>query len=40
MADEEPDERVKARADGLKYVLFKPFKPDQLVAAVLDLPKQ
>jgi two-component system, sensor histidine kinase SagS len=31
---------VKARADGMKYVLFKPFKPDQLVAAVLDLPKQ
>jgi CheY-like chemotaxis protein len=31
---------VKARADGLKYVLFKPFKPDQLVAAVLDLPKK
>jgi GAF domain-containing protein len=30
---------VKARADGLKYVLFKPFKPDQLVAAVLDAPK-
>ena len=30
---------VKARADGLKYVLFKPFKPDQLVNAVLDAPK-
>lgn len=30
---------VKARADGMKYVLFKPFKPDQLVTAVLDLPK-
>ncbi len=30
---------LKARADGLKHVLFKPFKPDQLVAAVLDLPK-
>ncbi len=31
---------VKARADGMKYVLFKPFKPDQLVAAVLDSPKK
>ncbi|MCU0704355.1 MAG: GAF domain-containing protein [Fimbriiglobus sp.] len=31
---------VKARADGMKYVLFKPYKPDQLVAAVLDLPKK
>lgn len=30
---------VKARADGMKYLLFKPFKPDQLVTAVLDLPK-
>lgn len=30
---------VKARADGMKYVLFKPFKPDQVVAAVLDIPK-
>jgi DNA-binding NtrC family response regulator len=30
---------VKARAEGLKYILFKPFKPDQLVAAVLDTPK-
>ena len=30
---------VKARGEGLKHVLFKPFKPDQLVAAVLDLPK-
>lgn len=31
---------VKARADGMKHVLFKPFKPDQLVAAVLDFPKK
>jgi CheY-like chemotaxis protein/PAS domain-containing protein len=30
---------VKARGDGMKYVLFKPFKPDQLVAAVTDAPK-
>lgn len=30
---------VKARADGLKHILFKPFKIDQLVAAVLDTPK-
>jgi CheY-like chemotaxis protein len=27
---------VKARADGMKYVLFKPFRPDQVVKAVLD----
>jgi len=27
---------VKARADGMQYVLFKPFRPDQLVKAVLD----
>jgi CheY-like chemotaxis protein len=27
---------VKARADGLKYVLFKPFRQDQVVRAVLD----
>jgi GAF domain-containing protein len=31
---------VKARADGLKHVLYKPFKQDQVVNAVLaDLPK-
>jgi CheY-like chemotaxis protein len=29
---------VKARADGMRYVLFKPFKVDQVVAAVLDAP--
>ncbi len=29
---------VKARADGLKYVLFKPFRQDQVVRAVLDSP--
>jgi GAF domain-containing protein len=27
---------VKARADGLKYVLFKPFRQEQVVRAVLD----
>jgi CheY-like chemotaxis protein len=27
---------VKARADGMRYVLFKPFRQDQLVKAVLD----
>jgi CheY-like chemotaxis protein len=27
---------VKARADGMKYVLFKPFRQDQLVKTVLD----
>jgi two-component system, sensor histidine kinase SagS len=27
---------VKARADGLKYVLFKPFRQEQVVSAVLD----
>jgi CheY-like chemotaxis protein/PAS domain-containing protein len=27
---------VKARQDGMKYVLFKPFRPDQVVRAVLD----
>ncbi len=27
---------VKARQDGLKYVLFKPFRQDQVVTAVLD----
>jgi CheY-like chemotaxis protein/GAF domain-containing protein len=27
---------VKARQDGLKYVLFKPFRPDQVTRAVLD----
>jgi DNA-binding NtrC family response regulator len=27
---------VKARADGLKFVLFKPFRQDQVVRAVLD----
>jgi CheY-like chemotaxis protein/GAF domain-containing protein len=27
---------VKARQDGLKYVLFKPFRPDQVLRAVLD----
>jgi two-component system, sensor histidine kinase SagS len=29
---------VKARADGLKHVLFKPFRQDQVVKAVLDGP--
>jgi len=29
---------VKARADGLKFVLFKPFRQDQVVRAVLDGP--
>ena len=29
---------VKARADGMKYVLFKPFRQDQVVKAVLDAP--
>ena len=29
---------VKARADGMKYVLFKPFRQDQVVRAVLDGP--
>lgn len=27
---------VKARADGMKYVLFKPFREEQLIKAVLD----
>ena len=27
---------VKARAEGMKYVLFKPYRPDQVVPAVLD----
>ena len=27
---------VKARGDGMKYVLFKPFRQEQLVMAVLD----
>lgn len=27
---------VKARADGMKYMLFKPFRQDQVVRAVLD----
>jgi CheY-like chemotaxis protein len=27
---------VKARADGMKHVLFKPFRPDQVVKVVLD----
>jgi CheY-like chemotaxis protein len=27
---------VKARAEGMKYVLFKPFRQDQVVMAVLD----
>jgi CheY-like chemotaxis protein len=27
---------VKARQDGLKYVLFKPFRQDQVLRAVLD----
>ena len=27
---------VKARADGMEYLLFKPFRQDQLVKAVLD----
>lgn len=27
---------VKARQEGLKYVLFKPFRPDQVIPAVLD----
>jgi CheY-like chemotaxis protein len=29
---------VKARAVGMKYVLFKPFRQDQVVKAVLDAP--
>ena len=29
---------VKARADGMKHVLFKPFRQDQVVRAVLDDP--
>ena len=29
---------VKARADGMKHVLFKPFRQDQVVKAVLDAP--
>jgi CheY-like chemotaxis protein len=29
---------VKARSDGMKYVLFKPFRQDQVVRAVLDGP--
>ncbi|MCE9565285.1 MAG: GAF domain-containing protein [Planctomycetes bacterium] len=29
---------VKARADGMKYVLFKPWRQDQVVRAVLDGP--
>ncbi len=28
---------VKARADGMKYVLFKPFREEQLIKAVLDV---
>ena len=27
---------VKARADGMEYVLFKPFRQDQLLKAILD----
>jgi two-component system, sensor histidine kinase SagS len=27
---------VKARADGMRYVLFKPFRQDQLIKAVVD----
>jgi hypothetical protein len=27
---------VRARQDGLRYVLFKPFRQDQVVRAVLD----
>lgn len=29
---------VKARTDGLRHVLFKPFRQDQVVRAVLDTP--
>jgi CheY-like chemotaxis protein/GAF domain-containing protein len=29
---------VKARADGMKHVLFKPFRQDQIIRAVLDGP--
>jgi CheY-like chemotaxis protein len=29
---------VKARADGMKHVLFKPFRQEQVVKAVLDAP--
>ena len=29
---------VKARADGMKYVLFKPFRQEQVVRAILDGP--
>ncbi len=29
---------VKARQDGLRYVLFKPFRQEQVVTAVLDAP--
>ncbi|MFO0799899.1 MAG: GAF domain-containing protein [Gemmataceae bacterium] len=29
---------VKARGDGLRYVLFKPFRQEQVVTAVLDAP--
>lgn len=28
---------VKARAEGMKFVLFKPFRPDQVIQAVLDV---
>lgn len=29
---------VKARQDGMKHVLYKPFRPDQVINAVLDRP--
>ncbi len=31
---------VRARQDGLKHVLFKPFRVDQLRAALCDLGKE
>ena len=31
---------VKARADGMKQVLFKPFRQEQVVKAVLDGPPE
>jgi GAF domain-containing protein len=30
---------LKARADGMKHLIFKPFKPNQVVMAVLDTPR-
>ena len=32
------DAIVKARADGMRHVLYKPFRADQVIPAALDGP--